>query len=385
MIDRDDSDPESYPKANVQALYDAGIVVAPFPAALGGADWRLEDSVSAIEAIAAASPSTALIVSMPLGLAGVYGLGPDIAPPAHRAAWSAQTEQVALEYRQCLIYAACNSEKGAGGALEATQTVATRGEDGRLRLTGEKILASSGRYASTFFSTAKVSQEDLPGAGVVEFFFVQLGSPGVEILQDWDGFGMRATESHTVRYAQAPVRGVMGFPDFLKTPQPLLYLFCVFAATPLGCARDVDLARLPRASLASFARALVRCNHAVRSDAGLSARDSCRLPSGRRAAVRGARAAREDLRHAGSGEAVCGVVRARRRPELSPHQPRGAHARGFLRRGGVAAAAHARARQPRGKLHARQCRRAGRAGNETAPRAAKVECAGGQSCARQRG
>jgi len=237
MIDRDDSDPESYPKANVQALYDAGIVVAPFPAALGGADWRLEDSVSAIEAIAAASPSTALIVSMPLGLAGVYGLGPDIAPPAHRAAWSAQTEQVALEYRQGLIYAACNSEKGAGGALEATQTVATRGEDGRLRLTGEKILASSGRYASTFFSTAKVSQEDLPGAGVVEFFFVQLGSPGVEILQDWDGFGMRATESHTVRYAQAPVRDVMGFPDFLKTAQPLQYWFCLFAAIPLGCAR----------------------------------------------------------------------------------------------------------------------------------------------------
>jgi alkylation response protein AidB-like acyl-CoA dehydrogenase len=237
MIQRDDSDPERYPKANVEALYDAGVVAAPFPAALGGADWRLEDSVSAIEALAAASPSTALIASMPIGLAGIYGLGPGIAPPAHRAAWSAQIEQVALDYRQGLIYAACNSEKGAGGSLEATQTVATRGADGRFRVTGEKILVSSGRYANTFFSTAKVSQEDLPGAGVVEFFFVPIESPGVEVLQDWDGFGMRATESHTVRYVEAPARGVMGFPDFLSTAQPLQYWFCLFAAIPLGCAR----------------------------------------------------------------------------------------------------------------------------------------------------
>src|SRR5688500_19443057 len=103
MIDRDDSDPESYPKANVQALYDGGIVAAPFPAALGGADWRLEDSVSAIEAIAAASPSTALIVSMPLGLAGDYGLGPDIAPSAHHPAWSAQREQVELQCKHGLV------------------------------------------------------------------------------------------------------------------------------------------------------------------------------------------------------------------------------------------------------------------------------------------
>src|SRR5689334_8350609 len=89
IIERDESDPESYPRASVQALYEAGVIAAPFPAALGGANWRLTDAVSAIEALAAASPSTALIVSMPLGLAGVFGLGAEIAPQAHRAAWAA--------------------------------------------------------------------------------------------------------------------------------------------------------------------------------------------------------------------------------------------------------------------------------------------------------
>ena len=237
IIERDESDSESYPKASVRALYEAGVIAAPFPGGLGGANWRLTDSVTAIEALAAASPSTALIVSMPLGLAGIYGLGADLAPKEYRAAWSAQIEQVAGEYRQGLVYAACNSEKGAGGSLDATKAVATRGEDGRFQITGEKILASSGHHADVFFSTAKVSQTDLPGAGVVEIFLVPVGSPGVHVLQDWDGFGMRATESQTVRYTNAAARDLMGFPDFISRAQPLQYWFCLFAAIPLGCAR----------------------------------------------------------------------------------------------------------------------------------------------------
>jgi alkylation response protein AidB-like acyl-CoA dehydrogenase len=57
------------------------------------------------------------------------------------------------------------------------------------------------------------------------------------VLDDWDGFGMRSTESHTVRYANAPARGLAGFPNFIKLVQPLEYWFCLFAAIPLGCAR----------------------------------------------------------------------------------------------------------------------------------------------------
>jgi len=239
IAEREHSAPESYPKASIAALYEAGVIGAPFPAPLGGSGWQLTDAVLAIESIAAASPSTALIVSMPLGLAGIFGLGADIAPTAWRPQWAKQIEQVAADYQQGLVYAACNSEKGAGGSLEATQTVANRGDDGRFRLTGEKILASSGRNAHMFFSTAKVSQDDLPGAGIVEFFFVQVGSPGVGILNDWDGFGMRPTESQTVRYVEAPARDLVGFPNFLALVQPLQYWYCLFAAIPLGCARTI--------------------------------------------------------------------------------------------------------------------------------------------------
>ena len=111
-----------------------------------------------------------------------------------------------------------------------------RGPDSVFRLTGEKILATSGRFATHFFSTAKVDPADLPRAGVVEFFFVSTHAPGVEILEDWDGFGMRSTESQTVRYTGARVTDLMGFPNLIEVLQPLQYWYCLFAAIPLGCA-----------------------------------------------------------------------------------------------------------------------------------------------------
>jgi alkylation response protein AidB-like acyl-CoA dehydrogenase len=215
------------------------LLLAPLARGLGGHGIGLPDAVRAAETIAQSSPSMALLIVMPLGLAGVYGLGPDAAPEAHRDAWAEQIDAVASEYRAGKWYAACNSEKGAGGSLAATKTTATKGGDGVWRISGEKILASSGKYADYFFSTGKVSQDDLPGAGIVEFFYVRSGAPGVRILDDWDGFGMRPTESQTVLYENASAEMPMGFPNFLAAVQPLEYWFCLFTAIPLGCAASI--------------------------------------------------------------------------------------------------------------------------------------------------
>lgn len=239
IAEREDADPESFPAASIAALYDAGVIAAPFAPDLGGSASTLTESVADVEAIATASPSTALIAAMPLGFAGIFALGGDVAPDQHRQSFVDQIDRVAADYRQGRIYAACNSEKGAGGSLDATKTVVVKGSDGGFLISGEKILASSGRNASTFVSTAKVNPDDLAGAGIVEFFLIDSDAPGVEILDDWDGFGMRATESQTVRYADAPTRELMGFPDFINVVQPLEYFYCIFAAIPLGCAKAI--------------------------------------------------------------------------------------------------------------------------------------------------
>ena len=236
---RESADPDRYPAESVADLIEAGVLRAPFSPELGGERCTLLDAVQALEHVAAASPSLALLAAMPLGLAGVYASGPDVAPPAHRRVWAEQIDRVAARYRDGAIYAACNSEKGAGGSLAATKTTAERGEDGRFRITGEKILASFGRNADVYFSTAKTKPEQLPGCGVVEFFLVPTDAPGVQVLDDWDGFGMRSTESQTVRYAGAPADEVMGFPNFVEAVQPVAYWYCLFAAIPLGCAAAV--------------------------------------------------------------------------------------------------------------------------------------------------
>src|SRR5688572_3102295 len=188
IAEQEQNHPEAYPEKSIRALFDSGIIAGPFAEDLGGHGMTLVEVVSVLETIASVSPSVALIASMPLGLAGIYGLDNEIAPDAHRIAFAEQTACVAADYRAGRLYAACNSEKGAGGSLAATKTMAVRQTDGVFALSGEKILASAGRNAATFFSSAKVTADDLPGAGVVEFFLVDVASEGVEILNDWDGF-----------------------------------------------------------------------------------------------------------------------------------------------------------------------------------------------------
>ena len=236
LAKREGEDAEAFPAASIADIKAAKLNAAPFRTDEGGLGASIVECVEVIERIAAASASTALLLSMPLGLAGIYAT--EFSPPdPYVAAWKAQCERVTADYRAGRWYAACNSEKGAGGSLAATRTVAARRADGVFAITGEKILASGGRFADVFFSTAKVDPGDLPGAGIVEFFFVNTRSPGVNILNDWDGFGMRSTESQTVRYDAAQARELMGFPNFIAAVQPLQYFFCLFAAIPLGCVR----------------------------------------------------------------------------------------------------------------------------------------------------
>ncbi len=236
---RDQAQVDSYPQDNVADLQTAGVFGAPFGPALGGAGWDTLESTMAVEELAAWSPSTALLAAMPLGLAGAFASDDGVVPGDYRGRWLDEQQWLAGQYVAHHIFAACNSEKGAGGSLDATKAVARRDDDGRFRVSGEKILASFGEHADYFFSTAKVDPAEVPGCGVVEFFFVRTDAEGVDILGDWDGFGMRATESHTVVYRDAVAERMAGYPDFIATMQPLTYWFCLFAAIPLGCARSL--------------------------------------------------------------------------------------------------------------------------------------------------
>lgn len=250
MIEREAADSEAYPAETIARLFEAGLIAAPLRPEYGGSGWELEQTVEAVELVARASGSAGLIVAMPLGVSGIYGVDPGLVPAEHAGEWRRQVESYAADVSGGRLYAAVNSEKGAGGSLAAMKTVATKRADGRFALTGDKILGTGGKYAHTFFSSAKVSAEELPGAGIVEFFMVDSDAAGVTVKQDWDGFGMRSSESQSVRYEGAMARGILGYPNFIADFQPLPLWLCLFAAVPLGCAGAV-LAEIGRSSPSS--------------------------------------------------------------------------------------------------------------------------------------
>lgn len=239
IIQREAADPESYPQQTIAELFEAGLIAGPLRKENGGSGWNLAQTVEAVELVARASGSAGLIVAMPLGVSGIYGVEPRLVPVEHAADWRQQVESYAVDVEHGRLYAAVNSERGAGGSLAAITTTAVKQADGTFALTGDKILGTGGKYAHTFFSSAKVSAEDLPGAGIVEFFMLDSTAPGVTLKQDWDGFGMRASESQSVRYDGAVTRGILGYPNFIAAFQPLPLWLCLFAAVPLGCAGAV--------------------------------------------------------------------------------------------------------------------------------------------------
>src|SRR5207248_4652352 len=118
------------------------------------------------------------------------------------------------------------------------KTIAECDASGGYRLSGEKILASSGRYADYFFSTAQVRHQRSADP-IVELFLIPTAAPGVQIMSDWNGFGMRATESQSVRYDNVPAEALMGFPNFIDLVEPISFWFVLFAAIPLGCAHAI--------------------------------------------------------------------------------------------------------------------------------------------------
>ena len=302
---RESAAPDEFSTESFDDIKRSGIVRWPLPAALGGRGIALTDAVRATEILAQHSPSTALLTVMPLGLAGVYALGSEAAPEQHRnGVVSADRRGRGGVSRGTMVR---RVQLGEGGGR-----LAGRNEDGRVeghgrrwRLTGEKILASSGSHADYFFSTGKVTQEDLPGAGVVEFFFVRVDAAGVKILDDWDGFGMRPTESQSVVYEDAPCAMLMGFPNFIEVVQPLQYWFCLFAAIPLGCAASM-LSALATPAPSSPALRLRFADAQMRIEALraylLETASMWRAAAG--PAYAGTGTADEDLRHAGKHEAL---------------------------------------------------------------------------------
>jgi alkylation response protein AidB-like acyl-CoA dehydrogenase len=184
-----------FPAENFRTLQRHGLLGYTVAQSLGGGEASLGEARKVISAVAKGEPSTALILVMQYLFH--FSLRHDSQWPEHLRLLVAR--QAVAE--GALINALrVEPELGtpARGGLPAT--LARRTPEGWV-IDGSKIY-STGSYGLTWYLVWARSDDADP---LVGGWLVHRDSPGIEIVEDWDHLGMRATSSHEVRFHEVLV------------------------------------------------------------------------------------------------------------------------------------------------------------------------------------
>lgn len=231
----------------VSLLRDAGFFSLAIPETFGGPGLSLAAYVRLVAAIAAEAPSTALLVVMPSGTTAICRLPAHLVPEAEREGFRARMDRVAREALAGRLYAVANTEPGTGGDLANTRTTALPHASGRIVLNGVKSFASFGAKADVLMCAAR--GED----GGVDAWLVAADAPGVLWDDGWDALGMRATESVSLRLADAPAEGLLGYRGMLLSHNARHWSTLGFAAVFAGLARAAVEEARPAAGTSALA------------------------------------------------------------------------------------------------------------------------------------
>ena len=202
----------TYPHESIRSLRDAGYLVAPVPAELGGLGVSsVHDLVVASGRLARGDASVAIGVNMHLIAVMALARRMAIAVAAGRSRRAeAFAESLRAIVRERSVIAAAQSEQGQDLTRPATRAERTAGG---WRIDGHKVFCTMSPAATTLLTAVSFVDD----AGVERYGFVQVpaDAPGVTINDDWDALGMRASGSHSITLSgvdlpAGAVRG--GFP-----------------------------------------------------------------------------------------------------------------------------------------------------------------------------
>ncbi|WP_344121740.1 acyl-CoA dehydrogenase family protein [Kocuria aegyptia] len=204
----------------------------------GGLGFTLQQAVAAQRRLAAAAPATALGINMHHVLVGV----------AHtlRLRGDARADRIFEQAAAGEIFAFGISEAGNDSVLFDADTTAVAAEDG-YRITGTKIFTSLSPVWTRLIVHAR---DDAEGRTPLVFGFLDRAAEGIEVLDDWDTLGMRASQSRTtvLRSVPMPADQVLTRTPVGPNPDPVVWgVFGCFelllAAVYTGIAdRAVELA-----------------------------------------------------------------------------------------------------------------------------------------------
>lgn len=176
-----------FPRADIEALADAGVLGLSSAPEVGGAGGSLADVAATVERIARADASVAMVVLMHYAAVSVIEAhGPD---DVRRAV-------AAGEHLSTLAF----SERGSRSHFWAPVSTAAAAED-RVRLDAAKSWVTSAGEADSYVWSSRPVTAD----GPMTMWLVPAGTPGVEVTGEFDGFGLRGNASRPMTAAGALV------------------------------------------------------------------------------------------------------------------------------------------------------------------------------------
>ena len=302
-------------RADFDALRDTGLLTLGIPVEAGGAWHGVEASVRGLcevyRRLAGADASVALVSAMHPAVISYWTTTADPTQPE----WETQRRAVFASAIAGEQWGTITSEPGSGGDIFRTKSTATPldaeaflpGDSSAI--TGDKHFGSGMGVTDRMITTALPDGESDPAVFVLDVRDKPWdGTAGLQLIAEWDGMGMRATQSHAMRLEGAhAVRMAWSkkIDEITRTAGPVIST--VFTAVILGVLDEaIELA--PRAG------------------AWPRVRPAARLRAGRVGARRtGSLARRPGIRRCGAGARVGG--RRPRRARRAASQTIGGRAR----------------------------------------------------------
>lgn len=195
-----------------ERLAKAGFFHVAVPEEMGGL-WRsvaetTRPTCEVLRTLAAADPSVALVSSMHPAVLGFW-----LAQPGRsRAAWGEQCAAVFATAAAGEQWGTITSEPGSGGDILRTKAQALPDDASdpvlpghTYRISGDKHFGSGSGVTSFMITTAVPDGEDAPTLFILDVRDRPWdGSSGLQLIAEWDGMGMAATQSHAMRLEGCP-------------------------------------------------------------------------------------------------------------------------------------------------------------------------------------
>src|SRR4051812_9572925 len=233
----------TYPHESITSLRNAGYFAAAVPPEHGGLGAEsVHDHVVASSRLARGDASVAIGVNMHtiavLNMARRRRIALARGDERRVAAFGRSLEAIA---REGIVMAAAISERAQD--LLHPATTASRTDDGCWRVDGHKVFCTMSPAATHLYTAVTFANGD--GGDHYGYAQIPVATPGVQVHDDWDALGMRASGSHSVSFdgvmlPPVALRGGFGAGDPIGYLERNVSAGLFHASASLGIAEAAD-------------------------------------------------------------------------------------------------------------------------------------------------